>query len=88
MSMHWGTEFLESILPTDTIHRLHEINTDPFYDASKDAGYVQCNGETGEILVVMKSNTPKRVSRARFKRLLSDGLVIEVGKHQSLQNAD
>ena len=51
------------------------------YDASKDAGYVQCNGETGEILVVMKSSTPRRVSRARFRRLLSEGLVIEVGKH-------
>lgn len=81
MSMHWGAEFLSSILPADKIDRLHEIDTDPYHDSSKDAGYVQCNGETAEVLVVMKSSTPKRVSRARFRRLLSDGLNIEVGNH-------
>ena len=81
MSMHWGADFLSSILPDDIIDRLHEIDTDPYHDSSRDAGYVQCNGETGEVLVVMKSSTPRRVSRARFRRLLSDGFNIEVGNH-------
>ena len=87
MSMHWGAEFLSSVLPADLVDRLHEIDTDPYHDASKDAGYVQCNGETGEILVVMKSSTPKRVSRARFRGLLNDGLNIEVGNQHPQKTA-
>ena len=78
MSMHWGGEFLARILPPELRARLPEIDTDPHYDNSKDQGFTQCNGETGEVLVIMQGTMPRRVSRQKLRVLLSEGLNIEV----------
>jgi hypothetical protein len=78
MAMHWGGEFLSTVLSPELRSRLHEIDTDPHHDNSKDGGYVQCNGETGEVLVVMPGVMPRRVSRRRLRGLLSEGVDIRV----------
>jgi hypothetical protein len=41
MSMHWGGEFLSKALPEDLRSKLDEIDCDPFYDGSKETGFVQ-----------------------------------------------
>jgi hypothetical protein len=41
MSMHWGGEFLSKALSEDLRSKLDEIDCDPFYDDSKETGFVQ-----------------------------------------------
>jgi hypothetical protein len=78
MSLHWGGEFLTKVLPPNLRDRLEEINTDPDHDFSSDSGFVQCNGETGEAILVMPGVMPRRVSRRKLRTLMSEGLDIEV----------
>lgn len=78
MSLHWGGEFLTKVLPPELRERLNEINVDPEHDFSSEKGYVQCNGETGEVILVMPGAMPRRVSRRKLRGLMSEGLDIEV----------
>lgn len=80
MSLHWGGEFLSTVLPLHLRPRLDEINTDPEHDFSSEKGFVQCNGETGDVILVMPGTMPRRVSRRKLRALMSEGLNIEV-KH-------
>lgn len=79
MSLHWGAEFLSKALPSELNDRLGEIDCDPHYDNSEDRGFLQCNGETGEVILDMKGVSPRRVSRQRLNKFLSQGIDIEVG---------
>ncbi len=72
MSLHWGGEFLEKVLPPSPRERLGEINTDPYYDFSKDEGFIQCNGETGEVILVMQG---KMVSNRKHRDFPSESLI-------------
>ena len=78
MSMHWGGEFLSKALPEDLRSRLNEIDCDPFYDASKETGFVQCNGKTGDVILVMQGTMPRSVSRRKLRTLLATGIDIKV----------
>ena len=78
MSLHWGGEFLNTVLPPHLRDRLEEINTDPRHDFASDEGFVQCDGLTGEVLMVMPGVMPRRVSRRKLRGLLGEGLEIEV----------
>lgn len=78
MSLHWGGEFLTKVLPPSLRDRLDEINTDPDHDFSNDNGFIQCNGETGEVILVMAGVMPRRVSRRKLRSLTSEELDIEV----------
>lgn len=80
MALHWGGEFLTKGLPPDLRDRLDEINTDPEHDFSSESGFVQCNGETGEVILVMSGVMPRRISRRKLRSLMSEGLDIEVGE--------
>lgn len=78
MSLHWGGEFLETTLPPHLRERLNEVDTDPEHDFSSEKGFVQCNGETGEVIMVMPGVMPRRVSRRKLRGLLSEGVDVEV----------
>lgn len=78
MSLHWGAEFLSKALPPELQARLPEIDTDPHHDTTKDPGFIQCNGETAEMILMMKGMLPRRVSRRKLKALMSEGLDIQV----------
>jgi len=78
MSLHWGGEFLPTVLPPKLRDRLEEINTDPEHDFASEEGFVQCNGLTGEVVMVMPGMMPRRVSRRKLRGLLSEGLDVEV----------
>lgn len=78
MSLHWGGEFLSQILPPGLYDRLHEAHVDPEYDFSGDEGFVQCDGESGEVILLMKGVMPRRVSRRRLKGLMGEGIDVEV----------
>ena len=78
MSLHWGGEFLSTVLPQHLRDRLEEINTDSEHDFASESGFVQCNGETGEVIMIMPGVMPRRVSRRKLRGLLSEGIDIEV----------
>lgn len=78
MSLHWGGEFLNKILPPDLKARLKECNCDSFYDKDDDS-YLHCNGQTGDVILAMQGVLPKRVSRRKLRALLSEGIDIQVG---------
>ncbi len=77
-SMHWGGDFLANALPPELVARLNEIDCDPYYDHSKDSGFVQCNGKTGEVIMVIPGTMPRRVSRRKLRALLATGIDIQV----------
>lgn len=78
MSLHWGGEFLDNILPPQLKARLRECNCDPFYEKDENS-YLHCNGQTGETILAMQGILPRRVSRRKMIALLSEGVDIQVG---------
>ena len=78
MSMHWGGEFLAKNLPVELRDRLTEVECDPYYESSGDTGFVQCNGKTGEIILNIPGKEPRRVSRQKLRKVLAEGLEIQV----------
>ena len=72
MLLHWGKEFLMSILPPELQARFDETLADPWYKGGDGIPHV--NGATGEVLgrVVMPGLV--RVSRKKMRNFLtSDG---------------
>ena len=78
MSMDWGGDILAKTLPVELRDRLTEIEYDPYYDSSRDTGFVQCNGKTGEVILNMPGKAPRRVSRRKLRKLLAEDLDIKV----------
>ncbi|KAH7322400.1 hypothetical protein B0I35DRAFT_458741 [Stachybotrys elegans] len=82
MSLHWGTEAVKRLLSPDLRDRIKETWTDPtlpddsFYELPIYAGH------TGELL----GKTPDRsmrVTRRKMRKLFSENLDIQYGKHLS-----
>lgn len=80
MTIHWSRSLLESILPEELLARLKEAQVDPSHDSSSDAGYTVpfYNGKTGEHIIAMPMANAVRVSRSKFRQLLSEGININV----------
>lgn len=80
MTVHWSRPLLESILPSELLERLKEAQVDPSYDSSTDAGYTVpfYNGKTGEHIIAMPMANAVRLSRSKFRKLLSEGIDINV----------
>ena len=80
MTVHWSRPLLESILPSELLGRLKEAQVDPSYDSSSDSGYTVpfYNGKTGEHIIAMPMANALRVSRSKFRKLLSKEIDINV----------
>lgn len=78
MSLHWGGEFLDQVLSPTLRSKKKQIEVDPKYDASNDTGFIMCNGETAEVILIMAGVSPRRVSREKLRSLLSEELDIQV----------
>lgn len=85
MTIHWSRPLLESILPVELLQRLKEAQVDPSYDSSSDAGYTVpfYNGKTGEHINAMPMANGVRVSRSKFRKLLSEGINVNVTINRS-----
>lgn len=81
MLLHWGTEYLERVLPEHLRARIKEPRVDPHYDMVDPIPYI--NGETGEVMSRVPTEVITRVSRKRLRRFLSEGedLNIKVRSH-------
>lgn len=80
MTIHWSRPLLESILSEELLARLVEAQVDPTFDSSADAGYTVpfYNGKTGEHIIAMPMANAVRVSRSKFRKLLSEDIDIQV----------
>ncbi|KAK5741894.1 hypothetical protein LTR17_003642 [Elasticomyces elasticus] len=81
MLLHWGTQFLENVLPEHLRKRIKEPRVDPRCEMA-ELPVPHFNGLTGEIIARVSSNVITRVSRKKLRRFLTDGedLDIEYGK--------
>jgi hypothetical protein len=68
MQLHWGKEYLFSVVPDHIQSRLKEAVVDPHYDA--DEPFPHVNGETGEVIAEVHMAGIVRVSRRKLRRLL------------------
>ncbi len=77
--LHWGTEYLEKLLPQELQFRMKEIRVDPSFEM--EAPVPMLKGDTGEVLKMIETPVINRVSRRKIRKLLStDGsLDIRVG---------
>lgn len=68
MQLHWGKEYLFSVIADHIRSRLREALVDPHYDA--DEPFPHINGETGEVIAEAHMPGIVRVSRRKLRRLL------------------
>ncbi|KAK3645381.1 hypothetical protein LTR56_009108 [Elasticomyces elasticus] len=81
MLLHWGTQFLENVLPEHLRKRIKEPRVDPHCEMA-ELPVPHFNGATGEIIARVSSDVITRVSRKKLRRFLTEGedLEIEYGK--------
>lgn len=68
MQLHWGKEYLFSVIPDHIQPRLKEAVVDPHYNAEEPFPHI--NGETGEVIAETHMPGIVRVSRKKLRRLL------------------
>lgn len=80
MSLHWGNEAINQVLPPHLRARIREIWCDPHYEQPdpKDNYLPHFAGHTGEQLFAMPVGDCMRVSRSKMRKLFSDGLDVQV----------
>ena len=79
--MHWGADHLQKCLPAHLWDRRSEMYVDPWNDYQTPTAY--WNGETGEMIKRIEAPPTVRVSRRKVRKLLSEGLNIEVGEYET-----
>jgi hypothetical protein len=73
MLLHWGTEYLEKVLPPHLQARMKEIRCDPHLDLSSDIPPVPfVNALTGQLMAEFPQ-VGVRVSRKKLRRFFTDG---------------
>lgn len=80
MLLHWGKDFLLSVLPPALQARFKEVLVDPVYDGTKQTTIPHVNAETGEVLASVAMPGMVRVSRKKLRNFLTstEDLHIEV----------
>lgn len=76
MQLHWGKEYLFSVVPDYIQSRLKEALVDPHYNA--DEPFPHINGETGEVIAEAHMPGLVRVSRRKLRRLLGWGTGLKI----------
>jgi 2-polyprenyl-6-methoxyphenol hydroxylase-like FAD-dependent oxidoreductase len=82
MSVHWSLPHLTKILPASVIANLSAAYTDPFYPYADNSvpPIPFFNGPTGAVQVAIPAPNLRRLSRERFRKVLTQGLHIQWGK--------
>jgi hypothetical protein len=78
MTVHWSAGYLTKCLPQSILDRLPETQSDQQLDFDTIESFPLHNLETAEVLKSLPLVTPRRVSRKRWRKLLMDGLDIQV----------
>ena len=85
MTLHWGQQYWNKLLPDEIQNesRLRTIQADPglSYPGQDDYQFLPMyNGKTGELLAKAAGQMPIRVSRSKMRKLFSDGLDVQHNK--------
>lgn len=81
MTLHWGNEAIDRLLPPALRERIREIWCDPHYVRPPvgERFLPHYAGHTGEQLFATPADDAMRVSRSKMRKLFSEGLDIQVG---------
>jgi hypothetical protein len=80
MTLHWGSDHIESCLPAELVSRFNEAYADPTQSPDAVTGLPIYNGKTGELIMEMGADKPCRVSRKKMRNLFAEGLDVQYGK--------
>lgn len=86
--LHWGTEYLEKVLPSHLQARIKETRCDPHLDTLPGIPPVPfVNALTGELVAEFPMQGINRISRMKLRRFLTQGenLNIQVCRFPLLQ---
>lgn len=90
MGLHWGREYLQSLLPDALLDDLHLVSTDCWaellsreeYEWACDpfqlSSFPVVNGQAGDVVGWVKATTSRRASRRKIIDLFARDLPIEV----------
>lgn len=77
MLLHWGTSYLENVLPEHLRSRIKEPRVDPSCEMA-DRPIPYFNAITGEIIGRVPGDVITRVSRKKLRRFLVDGENLDI----------
>lgn len=82
MSVHWSLLHLSKILPTSISKKMSAAYTDPFYlyENNSVPPISFFNGPTGDVQIAIPAPNLRRLSRERFRKVLTQGMDIRWGK--------
>lgn len=78
MSLHWGTEAIEKVLPPELRSRIRETWCDPFW-SGEELVLKHYRGPTGDLAFETQLANGARVSRRKMRELFKEGLDVRVG---------
>jgi hypothetical protein len=81
MTLHWGEQYWDQVLPESIKYRIQTVQADPNFSYPEQDAYQFPpihNGKTGELLGKARGSRSIRVSRGKMRNLFSEGLDVQV----------
>jgi hypothetical protein len=79
MAYFWSADYLPYLLPPELVDRLQEIQVDPWYKAQSVESMTVTNGLDGSTIKVVPSPGGRRVGRKATRKLIAEGIDVQVG---------
>ncbi|KAI1743341.1 FAD/NAD(P)-binding domain-containing protein [Xylaria scruposa] len=83
ITIHWAMESLESCLPRELFAKIDNVQVDPEQGRQDTGRFLFLDLRTLKPRYVIPPSPRKRISRSKFRRLLTEGLDIHWGKSLS-----
>lgn len=80
MGLHWGLEPLRYLVPEDILTQIEATQVDPHVPTKDTDRLPLFNGQTGELIIEIKSSKFYRLRRDKFRGMLLQGLDVQWGK--------
>ncbi|KAF2650604.1 FAD/NAD(P)-binding domain-containing protein [Lophiostoma macrostomum CBS 122681] len=80
MGLHWGLNPLRYLVPEDILSHIESTQVDPHVPTSDNDRLPMINGQTGDMIIEIKSSKFYRLRRDKFRRMLMGGIDIRWGK--------
>ena len=86
MAIHWSLDRLERILPPELWTKLAQTSCNPAVPMDAGGNYPIIKGETGDMLAGVPYAKGLRVPRSKMRALCAEGIDVQVGYCQKIQN--
>ncbi|KZN83701.1 putative FAD-dependent monooxygenase [Penicillium chrysogenum] len=74
ITLHWALEYLEKMLPQETLARIQDVQVDPDVARNDSGNFLFINLETGQPKFKIPPNRRWRVNREKMRRALLHGI--------------